>query len=235
MKNSLTAALVLSALAVVALPGLAWADGPAVNLLPPVTLGQHGTGSGGFGSSGGTEGESDTGIDPVDSSPAAAMSKFPKNTIEIGLLTGAFGYSAQLAENVDPGYVFAITPSLGFFIVKGLELIGSVDLTANFGRYEAWSNDRIGFTFGVKYHLEIDAPVIPYFGVQMGFTIYVATPHGTGRESFVLNIPFGLLYPLAKGVFLDVGMQGRLEEPLNTGWNTTGSISLLRVGVRMFI
>ncbi len=204
-------------------------------LAGPISIGsflaQGGTDS--SGSDDWSEGRGSGGNTGATSGPPGVRTiLFPRGTFQIGLMTGALGFTANVAEEIDPGYIFNLSPALGYFVIRNLELVASFDIVAYFGRYTG--NDLVGFSVGIRYLLEIGQPVIPYFGASFGFDFHVASSASSAWEAFVLDIPVGILYKVMKGVFADVGMQVSVTAPLETGWNTSAGITLLRVGFRIY-
>ncbi len=128
---------------------------------------------------------------------------------------------AKGADNTT-GTVLTISPQFGYFIMDGLEFIGSFDLVASFGdKYENTATE-VGFNIGIEYFFQLAAPIRPYIGLLVGMNFHVPADTKANRDAdakttkdFELTVPLGILIPLFNDyVAADVGLRFQYQVSL---------------------
>lgn len=137
---------------------------------------------------------------------------FDKGSMGIG---GAAGFYSESANGVS-NTVLYLRPTVGFFVIKNLEVGGSIGIRSN----SSSTSTFIG-PFARYYFTEGRPIISPFVGAQIGFA------SSSGNSSTSITLEGGAAYVVAKNVTIDGSLYFTSESPVTT----IG----LNVGVGVFI
>ncbi len=149
-------------------------------------------------------------------------------------LGGTFSitYSNHSPPNSDDvsGVAVLLTPSVGYFVAKGLELHFSLGINVTAGSLFQ-DNKAVGFGFGGRYIADLESKIYPFVGFEIGPAIY-EPPRGDSITALMINIPAGLLWEISPNVALNFSVA--LNMAYNDDLGTIFSLPLGLFGLETF-
>ena len=141
----------------------------------------------------------------------AAELDLTAGTMQLG---GTVNFRGQVfqpdSEDVDSisGYELTFSPGFGIFVAEGLQILANVGVNVGFGELNENQSNVYSIDGGVRYFFPTSS-VVPYVGIQLGFSLVVPKGDGAGDNSEALEIivPAGALIPLNESVALDLGIR----------------------------
>lgn len=117
-----------------------------------------------------------------------------------------FEYSREMPEVGDAvgGYSFSFAPSVGYFLMDNLELLGDLTFTVFGGDLYQNMPKAFGLHVGAKYYIPINT-MAAYAGALIGMGASIGD--NATLKTFDVQIPLGILYPLNTWVALDLGLR----------------------------
>ncbi len=136
--------------------------------------------------------------------PAADALQLTKGTMQLGG-AATFDIDMTMPEVGDgeTGFRLNVLPSVGYFLMDNLELVGTAGLGMGFGDLYDPSSTLVGFGVGAKYYMPV-SNMFMYFGAQVGMG-FIMPDQGDTLKNLVISIPIGLLFPLNEHVAMDFG------------------------------
>jgi hypothetical protein len=128
-----------------------------------------------------------------------------KGVIELGgsaLIQGAF---AIATGSTSSGFSFALRPTLGYFVIDGLEIGGSLSIGGQFG--SAHNNSySVGAQIGMRYVFGTGTRVMPFLALYGVTEIGIADSSATVAAG-VLDFATGILLAISEHVALSFGLE----------------------------
>ena len=122
------------------------------------------------------------------------------------------------------GYQLNLSPSVGYFLMDNLELIGELGISMGFGDLYEKSAKGLSLGVGAKYFMPMGSMSV-YFGLTLGMGFFIPD-EGDTTKMLGIAVPIGILYALNEWVAIDLGL--RIQ--YNMGLDKQGSTLNLPIG-----
>lgn len=145
------------------------------------------------------------------SAGAQGMLQLSSGTVQ---LAGDFSFTSIAAVpergGTQSGFVFSFTPSGGYFVADGFELLAGLRFTVPFGDLYDNAARAFGFSVGARYHVGLAERVAFYGGLNLGVAYswaeypFVGNVDDTG---LAVSLDGGVLVALSPHVALNAGLR----------------------------
>jgi hypothetical protein len=149
-----------------------------------------------------------------------------------GLLTFVFQDVIPSQGNSTTGYLIALIPSFGYFVINGLEVTANFSFATAGGDLYSGSPKLVGFGIGARYVLNLGV-LDPYFGVSLGMN-FAIPDHGDTTKYFDVSGLLGVLIPLNQHVAVNLGISLIGEIDLASNYQVNEFLLPVSVGIEGF-